>query len=309
MFQNLKIIWTSGSNLAFPDIFSRNVTLEDCQTHQLRHKRIPRDIEFFDEQGTPVSYQIQHEDNPNDTCNDFYQIRYKRGNEEKILRLQKYGGDFTVSSMLDEFPIISVLQASDCFGMGKFINQFRRICGPETQSNASVNSSNAEYSSIDSLSSSEDDAADSTSPGDDPHHLVSDSEDDNIACDISIQADQAQLCPAKQAHDTVLGKTDASLAKKCLTASYAPHLNTKALIQKLDEVAETVDLDVSTILEEQMKDPVLGTVRSWIRKTLLLILNHQKYNSLKVSYVIAKNSTDFLSKKDSSFAITNRQTS
>ena len=64
----------------------------------------------------------------------------------------------------------------------------------------------------------------------------------------------------------MLGKTDASLTKKCLTASDAPHLNTKSLIQKLDEVAKTVDLDASTILEEQMKDPVLGTVRSWIRK-------------------------------------------
>ena len=47
-FQNLKIIWTPGSNLAFPDILSRNVTVEEYQMHQLRHKRIPRDIEFFD---------------------------------------------------------------------------------------------------------------------------------------------------------------------------------------------------------------------------------------------------------------------
>ena len=29
-----------------------------------------------------------------------------------------------------------------------------------------------------------------------------------------------------------------------------------------------MDLDVSTILAEQIKDPVLGTVRSWIRKQL-----------------------------------------
>ena len=150
--------------------------------------------------------------------------------------------------------------------MGKFINQFRRKCGPETQSDASVNTFNAEYSSINSLSPSEDDAEDSTSPGDDSHHLSTDSEDDNIVCDISTQADQARLCQAKQTHDLVLGKTDASLAKKCLTDSYAPLLNTKAVIQKLDEVAKTVDLDVSTILEEQMKDPVLGTGRSWIRK-------------------------------------------
>ena len=188
--------------------------------------------------------------------------------------------------------------------MGKFINQFRQICGSETPSNASVNPSNAEYSP------SEDDTADSTSLGNDSHYLGTYSEDDNILCDISIQADQARFCQAKQTHDTMFGKTDASLAKKCLAASDAPHLNTKALIQKLDEVAKTVDLDVSTILEEQMKDPALGTVRSSMRKTLLLILNHQKYNSLKVSYVIAKNSADFLSKKkDSSFAITNRQTS
>ena len=91
--------------MAFPDIFSRNVTVEEYQMYQLRHKRIPRDIDFFDEHGTPVTYQIQHEDNPNDTCNDFYPTKYKRDNEEKILRLLNDGEDFTVSSMLDEFPI------------------------------------------------------------------------------------------------------------------------------------------------------------------------------------------------------------
>ena len=111
--QNLKIIWTPGSNLAFPDILSRNVTVEEYHMHQLRHKRNPRDIEFFDEHGTPVTSQIQHEDNPNDTCNKFYPKRYKQNNEERILRLQNDDEDFTVSSMLDEFPIISVQQASN----------------------------------------------------------------------------------------------------------------------------------------------------------------------------------------------------
>ena len=64
----------------------------------------------------------------------------------------------------------------------------------------------------------------------------------------------------------MLEKTDASLVKKFPTTSDAPHLDTKALIQKLDEVAKSVDLDVSTILAEQIKDPLLSTVRSWIRK-------------------------------------------
>ena len=38
-FQNLKIIWTRGSNLAFPDILSRNVTLSEANKLQLQHKR------------------------------------------------------------------------------------------------------------------------------------------------------------------------------------------------------------------------------------------------------------------------------
>ena len=147
--------------------------------------------------------------------------------------------------------------------MGTFINQFRRTSGPETQSNASVNKSNFEYSSINSLSPFEDDTADSTSPGVDSNHVNTDSEDDNIVCDISIQADQARLCLAKQAHDLVPGKTGTSLVKKILTTSDAPHLDTKALIQKLDKGAKTVDFDVSTLLEEQLKDPILGAVRSW----------------------------------------------
>ena len=177
--------------------------------------------------------------------------------------------------MLDEYPITSIQQASDCFRMGRFINQFRRLCGTETQSNASVNASNTEYSSINSLSPSEDDKADSTSPGDDSNHVSTDSEDENIVCDISIQADQARLCQAKQARNLVLGKIDDSLVKKCLTASDAPHLNTKALIQKLDEFAKTVDLDVSTNLEEQMKAQYLVLYVLGFVKTFLPILNHQ----------------------------------
>ena len=165
--QNLKIIWTPGSNLAFPDILRRNVTIEEYQKHQLRHKRIPCDVELYGELETPVTYQIQHEDNPDDTCNDFYLIKYTRGNEEKILRLQDDGDDFTVSIMLDEFPVTSIQHAPDCFRMGKFIRQFRRICEPETQSSVSANASNTDNSSINSRSPSEDDEADSTSPGDD----------------------------------------------------------------------------------------------------------------------------------------------
>ena len=58
-----------------------------------------------------------------------------------MLGLQNDGEEFTVSSLIDEFPITSIHQASDCFRRGRIINQFRRIGGPETQSNLSVNTS------------------------------------------------------------------------------------------------------------------------------------------------------------------------
>ena len=204
------------------------------------------------------------------------QVQARR--RRKNITITKYydGKDFTINSLLDEFRINSIQQASDCFRRGRFINQFRRICEPEAQSKLSVNTSDTEYSSIDSFRSSADDTADLTSQCDDSNHVSTDSEDDNFVCDISIQADQARLCQAKQAHDLVLGKTDAPLVKIFLTTFDAPHLNTKALIQKLDEVTKTVDLDVSTILEEQMKDPVLGAVRSWIRKNTLLEIQQSK---------------------------------
>ena len=38
-FQNLKKIWTRGSNLAFADILSRTVTLDEYQHHQLQCKK------------------------------------------------------------------------------------------------------------------------------------------------------------------------------------------------------------------------------------------------------------------------------
>ena len=263
-FQNPKIVWTPGSNLAFPDILSRNITLEEYQKHQLQHKKIPRDIEFFDEYGSPVTYRIQHDDNPNDTCSDFYLIHCQQGNDDKVLRLHNDGENFTLKSLSKEFPTTTVQSATDCFRLGRTIYQFRRLCLPSTQSLSSVENSEPTYSSINSLNTNEgDNAFDETH--DDRDDTTTDDDEDNLICEINTHADHYRMCNAKAAHDAVLGKKDASLAKKSLTANEAPHLDTKSLIAKLDDLAKTVDLDVSTILAEQIKDPVLGTVRSWIR--------------------------------------------
>ena len=143
---------------------------------------------------------------------------------------------------------------------------------------SSVEDSEPTYSSINSLNTSED-AFEGTY--DNEGNVAADDDEDNLICEMNTHADHYRLCKAKAAHDAVLGKVDASLAKKPLTVNEAPHLDTKSLIAKLDEVAKTVDLDISTILAEQIKDPVLGMVRSWIRKGIspepkFLRFNNQK---------------------------------
>ena len=174
------------------------------------------------------------------------------------------GENFTLNSLSNEFPWTTIQSATDCFRLGRTINQFRRLCLPSTQSLNSVDDSAPTYSSINKLNTNEDDDV-LDEPPDDVDAITVDDED-NLKCEINTHADHYRLCKAKAAHDAVLGKIDASLSKKPLTVNEAQHLDTKSLIAKLDDVAKTVDLDVSTILAEQIKDPVLGTVRSWIRK-------------------------------------------
>ena len=61
-FQNLKTIWTKRSILAFPDILSLNVTLEETKNLRKLHQEIPQDISFYDEFGSKVQYAIEHND-------------------------------------------------------------------------------------------------------------------------------------------------------------------------------------------------------------------------------------------------------
>ena len=175
------------------------------------------------------------------------------------------GETFTLNSLSNEFPPTTIQSATDCFRLGKAINQFQRLCLPSPQSLSSEECCEPTCSSINSLSTNEDDDA-LVELHDDGDNSITDDDEDNLICEINTHANHYRLCKAKAAHDTVLGKIDASLAKKPLTATEAPNLNTRSLIAKPDDVAKTIDLEVSTILAEQIKDPFLGTVGSWIRK-------------------------------------------
>ena len=106
-----------------------------------------------------------------------------------------------------------------------------------------------------------------------------------------------RLCKVKAAQDDVLGKIDASLAKNTLTATEAPHLDTKASITKLGDVAKTVDFDVSTILANKWKTQFLAQSDQGYAKYPGPRQNYPKPNNRKDSSDIAKNSSDSWSRK------------
>ena len=179
--------------------------MEEYQKHQLQHKKIPRDIKIYDKHGSPVTYRIQHGDNPNDTCNDFYPIHCQQGKNNKVLRLHIDGENFTLNILSNEFPTTTIQSATDCFRLGKTINQFRRLCLPSMQSSSSIEKSEPTYSSINSVNTNEDDNSfDETQDGE--VDATTDDDKDNLICEINTNADHYRLCKAKAAHDAVLVK-------------------------------------------------------------------------------------------------------
>ena len=265
-FQNLKIIWTPGSNLVFPDILSRNVTSDEYQHHQLQHKKLPRDIQFFDEHGQQITYKINHDDTAVETCNDFYPIHCQQGKDQKIIRLHNDGENFSLNSISTEFATCPVQLAADCFLMGRTITQFRRLCQPGSPvSLSSSESFTGTYSSISLIETDETEESGTSSYAERVVHddCNIDKDEDDYVCEINAN-DHYRPCKARAAQDLVISDPATLLAKKSLSTTAAPHLRTQDLITKLDDVAKVVDLDVPTILQEQLKDPVLSIVRSWV---------------------------------------------
>ena len=68
------------------------------------------------------------------------------------------------------------------------------------------------------------------------------------------------------AHQSICTTTEGNRILKELTPSQPnPHVDTNDLTQKLSDFARKADLDIQTVLEEQVCDPVLQVLRKWIK--------------------------------------------
>ena len=67
-------------------------------------------------------------------------------------------------------------------------------------------------------------------------------------------------------HELFRTKTkDKPIPKKPSYFELFPQVDTPDLIQKLTDFARDADLDIQTLLEEQLNDPVLQVVRKWMK--------------------------------------------
>ena len=108
-----------------------------------------------------------------------------------------------------------VQSAADCFRMGKTINQLCRLCYPLSYSRFLHENSDPTYSSI-SSSDSEEAESETLNVVTVPSYETEDNEEqdeDDRFCRIDTNIDHYRLCKTKTAHDSILGKVDASLAK------------------------------------------------------------------------------------------------
>ena len=245
-FPNLKIIWTPGSNLAFPDILSRNVSIEEHKKHQLSHKILPNDIHFFDEHGTQVHYKIKHEENDETSKNDFYPILYEKGDERKILHLQNDGNNFTVNNVYEEPNLPKIESAQSCFDAGKEIRNYEelRIRSGTRESTSDISQNT--YSSVNS-------DADDEAPADDERQEVNETNYEPNTSSPTLQERTPENDKAADNYEllkTTIGKQKTS---------------TRELIGQLDKISKEAELNVTTILQEQINDPVLSVVRQWMK--------------------------------------------
>ena len=248
-FHNLKIIWTPGRNLVFPDIPSRNVTLSEANRLKLQHKKIPLDISFYDQDGHKVHYIIKHEDDQTASYNDFYPIICQHGNTRKTLRLKNDGSEHHVEDCLEDNEVLATMQdKTDCFKLGKDKNQYKQL--RSSLSPASITSSlhELDYSDIEQYDKE-----------------TTDDETEIAELNLESQAPDFRK-DHSVAREMFRTKTkDKPNLKKPICFELFPHVDTSDLIQKLSDFARDADLDIQTLLEEQLYDPVLQVIRKWIK--------------------------------------------
>ena len=216
---------------------------------QLQHKEISHDISFYDQDGHKVHYTIKHEDEQIASYNDFCPIICQKGSTRKILRPKNDGNEHHVEDYLEDNEVLATMQdVSDCCNFGKTINQYKQLCSSISPASSTSSLNEHDYSGIEQYDE------ESTDDENEISELNFESQDPDFRRDHSV------------AHELLRTKTrDKHNLKKPISFELFPHVDTSDSIQKLGDFARNADLDIQTLLEEQLNDPVLQVVFKWIK--------------------------------------------
>ena len=80
-------VYTEGKNLAFPDLLSRRVSIEEAKKFRIEHK-IPQDMNFYTSDLKPVSYSVLHKEDKTNSSNDSYaRLPQVQGGTRKVMKI------------------------------------------------------------------------------------------------------------------------------------------------------------------------------------------------------------------------------
>ena len=88
--------------------------------YQKKHKYIPEDNKFYDDQGEEVKYFIEHDDEGL-SSNDFYPVLCTTSTDQRRLLLTNDGHDFEVTEPITD-KISSLYDISTNFKLGENVN-------------------------------------------------------------------------------------------------------------------------------------------------------------------------------------------
>ena len=225
------------------------MTVSEANRLQFQHKEIPHDISFYDQDGHKVHYTIKHEDEQTASYNDFYPIICRQGNTRKTLSLKNDGNEHHFEDYLDDNEVLATMQdMTDCFKLGKTINQYKQLCSRSSPASSTSSLNERDYRDIEQYDE------DSTDDETEIAQLNFESQDSDFRRDHSV----AQELSRRKTKDK-------SILKKPISFELCFDVDTPDLIQKLCDFARDADLDMQTLLEEQLNDPVLRVVRKRIK--------------------------------------------
>ena len=265
-FHNLKIIWTEGKNLAFPDILSRNAKIKDLDKFQPKHKKIPKDISFYDEHGNEKKHFILR-DNEKGPADDFFPVL-----KQSITGVDKF--IFKNDKMIKQKHVnyqnrlCSINNISKDFSYGSSINHYRRHreieITPVSEQEEDEMSDN--YTEIPFYQ--EEETSEQYFDPISEFELFNENQPPDLNFD-ELYINQTNITDSEyrfplEYEKVFLVKNSTCIDETELANKFPENPKIKdarELIDKLTNFSKEADLKTSVICQEQLKDPVIQQIR------------------------------------------------